>query len=207
MVAITAGCGVIEPWAAVVTGVAAGALYIAGSKGLVALRLDDAVDAIPVHFLNGAWGLVSVGLFASPRHLVVAYGRDNHPGLLYSWKEGQTDALLLAAQLVGLLFIIGWVFIIMFPFFIWLDWKGWFRADPLEEIVGLDTSYHGGLALLADDTGGGVNPEYISAFKQKKQDNLRRRHPRTAVSDTVAGDSVMAHEDRYSDHGNDAHSP
>lgn len=229
LVSITAGCGVMEPWAAVVTGMVAGILYYCGSHGLVALRLDDAVDAIPVHFINGAWGLISVGLLAAPRHLVVAYGRNNHPGLIYSWEQGQTDATLLGAQIVGLLFIIAWVFVIMFPFFIWLDWKGWFRADPLcvlflrfvfcsnavdinltgnsffvirEEIVGLDTSYHGGLALLADDQGG-VNPEYISAYKQKKQDNLRRRHARGAVSDTVAGDSMMGHEEKeYSDQGN-----
>ena len=131
LVSITAGCGVLEPWAAVVTGVVAGILYYCGSHGLVALRLDDAVDAIPVHFINGAWGLISVGLLASPRHLVVAYGRSDHPGLVYSWEQGQTDATLLAVQIVGLLLIISWVFVIMFPFFIWLDWKGWFRADPL----------------------------------------------------------------------------
>ena len=55
--------------------------------------------------------------------------------------------------------------------------------------------------MLADDNGG-VNPEYISAFKQKKQDNLRRRNPRAAFSDTVAGDSMMGHEEKdYSGHG------
>eukprot|EP00977_Amphora_coffeiformis_P002031 scaffold381_cov178-Amphora_coffeaeformis.AAC.20 len=207
LVAITAGCGVLEPWGAVIVGCVAGLIYIAGSNGLVALRLDDAVDAIPVHFLNGAWGLISVGLLASPRHLLVAYGRNNHPGLVYSWEQGQSDATLLAAQLVGLLFIMGWVLVIMFPFFIWLDWKGWFRADALEEIVGLDTSYHGGLALLADD-GGGVNPEYISAYKQKKQEKLMSRNPRIAVSDTVVGDSVAAHEDHdHSDHDGELPSP
>ena len=49
LVAITGGCGVMEPWAAVVTGLVAGLLYIARSRTLVAFRLDDAVDAIPVH--------------------------------------------------------------------------------------------------------------------------------------------------------------
>jgi ammonium transporter, Amt family len=48
LVSITAGCGVVEPWAAVVTGAVAGCLYLVGSRGLVKLRLDDAVDAIPV---------------------------------------------------------------------------------------------------------------------------------------------------------------
>ena len=46
LVAITAGCGVLEPWAAVVVGFVAGLLYIASSKGILLLRLDDAVDAV-----------------------------------------------------------------------------------------------------------------------------------------------------------------
>jgi ammonium transporter, Amt family len=47
LVAITGGCGVVEPWAAVLTGAVAGLLYMVGSWALVKLRLDDAVDAIP----------------------------------------------------------------------------------------------------------------------------------------------------------------
>eukprot|EP00527_Entomoneis_sp_CCMP2396_P001441 CAMPEP_0198141272 /NCGR_PEP_ID=MMETSP1443-20131203/4310_1 /TAXON_ID=186043 /ORGANISM="Entomoneis sp., Strain CCMP2396" /LENGTH=537 /DNA_ID=CAMNT_0043803975 /DNA_START=8 /DNA_END=1621 /DNA_ORIENTATION=- len=176
LVSVTAGCGVLEPWAAVVIGSIAGVLYILGTRGLVALRLDDAVDAIPVHMVNGIWGTLAVGFFASPRQLLKVYGRDDHPGLFYTWRDGNSDALLLGTQCVGILFILGWVFVIMFPFFIWLDWKGWFRSDALEEIVGLDTSYHGGLALMSD--GDEINPEYISAYRQKKQekqDGLRRR--------------------------------
>lgn len=200
LVSITAGCGVVEPWAAVIIGIIAGLLYWGGSKGLIYLRLDDAVDAIPVHFINGIWGLLSVGLLASPRHLLVAYGRNNHPGLIYSWREGNSDGVLLGTQIIGALLIVAWVFIIMFPFFVWLDWKGWFRADPLEEIVGLDTSYHGGLALLSDEGGPGVNPEYISAYKQKKQDTMRRRTNRATISDTVMGDSMAHQESYHSDH-------
>lgn len=206
LVSITAGCGVMEPWAAVVTGVVAGVVYIAGNHGLVYLRLDDAVDAIPVHFLNGVWGLISVGLLACPRNLLLAYGRNSHPGLIYGWWEnGQTDATLLGIQLIGAFCIIGWVFVIMFPFFIWLDFKGWFRADPLEEIVGLDTSYHGGLALLSGEDAGGVNPEYITAYKQKRQDNLRqRRNPRGAISDTVASEYPPPDQDDPHHHGDDS---
>ena len=188
LVAITAGCAVLEPWAAALTGVIAGILYIVGSRGLVALRLDDAVDAIPVHLINGIWGLLAVGLFASPGRLELAYGRNDHPGWFYSLTHGGSDGRLFGVQCIGILFIVGWVFFIMFPFFIWLDWRGWFRSDPLEEIVGLDTSYHGGLALLGEDE---VNPEYISAYKKQKEEqgNLRRRQRSHPHSDTVAGES------------------
>jgi hypothetical protein len=123
--------------------------------------------------------LISVGLFASPRRLWDAYQHNNHPGLLYTWSAGYTDATLLGTNIVGLLFILGWVSAFMFPFFIWLDWRGWFRSDPLEEIVGLDTSYHGGLFLMNGEDE--VNPEFISAYKQKRE-GLRQRKPITNMS-------------------------
>jgi len=187
LVAITAGCAVLEPWGAVVTGVVSGAVYIIGTKGLLRLRLDDAVDAIPVHMCAGIWGLLSVGLFASPNRIQSAYGRSDHPGWFYSLGQGHSDGSLLACQVVGMLFIISWVGVIMFPFFIWLDWRGWFRSDPLEEIVGLDTSYHGGLALLAGEEE--VHPEFISAYKKQKEDNLRNRGKFGRTPETFMGDS------------------
>lgn len=49
LVAITASCSVVESWASIVIGLVAGALYLIFSKFLVKKRIDDAVDAIPVH--------------------------------------------------------------------------------------------------------------------------------------------------------------
>ena len=174
LVAVTAACGVVEAWAAVVIGSIAGVIYLFGTHFLVKLRLDDAVDAIPVHMFNGLWGLISVGFFASRRNLELAFGREvDHVGWVYSWREGSADAHLLGAQVIGSFWILGWILGIMLPFFVWLDWKGWFRSDPLEEIVGLDTSYHGGLILASGQDE--VNPEYISQFrKQRSAQRLRR---------------------------------
>jgi Amt family ammonium transporter len=173
LVAITGGCGVVEAWAAVVIGCVAGLLYIFGSWALVKLGLDDAVDAIPVHMLNGMWGIIAVGLFASPTRLEMVYGRSDHVGVVYSFQRGHADATLLGAQLAGILFIVGFVCVFMYPFFLWLDYKGWFRSDALEEIVGLDTSYHGKtLRLKGDDE---VKPEHISAFQEKRDIDRRRR--------------------------------
>ena len=170
LVSITSACGVVEPWAAVVIGGMAGVLYLYGSKLLVRLRLDDAVDAIPVHMFNGIFGMLMVGFFASPRQMELTYGREmEHAGVFYG-----SSGNLLGAQCVGILFILGWIVGIMMPFFIWLDWKGWFRSDPLEEIVGLDTSYHGGLILSSGEGHEQVNPEYISQFKQQRAE-LRQR--------------------------------
>lgn len=101
-------------------GLCAGCVYLFGSDALISLRLDDAVDAIPVHAMNGMWGLIAVGLFSEPRRLLEAYGSDEHPGLFYSWARGETNANLLGCQVLGILFIFGWTFFIMLPFFLWL---------------------------------------------------------------------------------------
>ena len=143
LVGITAGCTIIEPWAALLVGFISGLIYILGSALLIRLRIDDAVDAIPVHLGNGIWGVIAVGLFASPSRLELVLQRSDHVGLFYSWGRGSPDASLLGANVIGLLFIIGFVTVIMFPFFCTLQYLGWFRSDPLEEIIGLDFRYHG----------------------------------------------------------------
>jgi Amt family ammonium transporter len=141
LVGITANCSVVEPWAAVVIGGIAGLVYVFSSKLLVKLKVDDAVDAIPVHFFNGMWGCLATGIFASPRLVSNAYDMEDVGGFLY----GKGGALF-AAEIVGVLFIIGWTVLTMLPFFVVLKFIGWFRVDPLEEQVGLDISHHKGAA-------------------------------------------------------------
>ena len=51
LVAITARCASVESWAAVIIGIVAGWVYLIGSKCLVWLHIDDAVDAVPVHLI------------------------------------------------------------------------------------------------------------------------------------------------------------
>jgi len=104
-------------------------------------KIDDAVDAIPVHLSGGAWGVVSTGLFASSGRVMDAFGHSKHIGWFYSF-ERSADATLLACQVILMLFIVGWVGITMTPFFLILNYLGYFRSDPLEEVVGLDMSYH-----------------------------------------------------------------
>lgn len=138
---------VIAPWAAIIVGLFAGLLYLFTSKVLVRVRIDDAVEAIPVHMTNGIWGSFAVGLFAAPSELQLVYGKANHVGLFYSWHQGSGDGTLLGVQCLGILFVVGWVFCLMSPFFLFLNYKGWFRADVLNEIAGLDLSYHDGVDM------------------------------------------------------------
>ncbi|KAL7558883.1 hypothetical protein ACA910_019419 [Epithemia clementina (nom. ined.)] len=140
LVAITAPCGTVENWAAVAIGSIAGIVYLFSSSALVYFRLDDAVDAVPVHLANGIWGLLATGLFTSPGRLMDAFGTEEHVGWFYELGRGSTDATLLGNQCLAIIFIMGWVSVTMLPFFLWLNFMGWFRAGSLEELVGLDHS-------------------------------------------------------------------
>jgi len=141
LVAITAGCSVVKPWSACIIGVIGGLVYYGVSKLLIKLKIDDAVDAIPVHFGNGIWGVIAVGLFSDKELQGIAGYRTTHHGCFLGG-----DGNLLLVQFCGILWICGWVFVIMTPFFMMLNAAGMFRVDPLEEEVGLDISHHRGTA-------------------------------------------------------------
>jgi Amt family ammonium transporter len=140
LVAITAGCSVVTPWAACIIGIIGGWVYLGFSKFLIKMKIDDAVDAIPVHFANGAWGVIAVGFFADPDLMAIA-GYADYPGVFY----GGGGELLLC-NFVSIVWICAWVFFLMTPFFVILNVLGMFRVDPLEEEVGLDISHHRGAA-------------------------------------------------------------
>eukprot|EP00536_Pseudo-nitzschia_multiseries_P008206 jgi/Psemu1/240985/estExt_Genewise1.C_2050019 len=177
LVAVTSGCAVMEPYAAIVTGAVAGWIYMLSSSLLIHFRIDDAVNAIPVHMFNGCWGLIATGLFASPNLLELTYVNRpaDHPGFFYSFGRDGTagpDGNLLLCQFCAVLFILGWTFVTMFPFFIWLNYRGWLRADSLEELVGLDVSYHG---RSTHGENGDIKKEYIEAYNRYKG-TIRNRH-------------------------------
>lgn len=77
--------------------------------------------------INGIWGSISVGLFAEPNLMQTVYKTSNHVGWFYSWEQGSGDGILLACQLVGILFVIGWVAGTMTPFFWMLHYVGYLR--------------------------------------------------------------------------------
>eukprot|EP00584_Thalassiosira_punctigera_P004482 CAMPEP_0172538840 /NCGR_PEP_ID=MMETSP1067-20121228/10157_1 /TAXON_ID=265564 ORGANISM="Thalassiosira punctigera, Strain Tpunct2005C2" /NCGR_SAMPLE_ID=MMETSP1067 /ASSEMBLY_ACC=CAM_ASM_000444 /LENGTH=567 /DNA_ID=CAMNT_0013324423 /DNA_START=38 /DNA_END=1741 /DNA_ORIENTATION=- len=169
LVSITGACGTVEPWAAVIIGFAAGMLYLATSKLLVRLRIDDAVDAVPVHMTNGIWGSIAVGLFASPDRIELAYGEVGDSGVFAGG-----NGTLLGCQCVGVLFVIGWVTLIMFPFFCLLNYMGWLRASASDEVEGLDSRYHSSSTKF--DTQVGPTSHY-------GQNNLRLRRTLDAMED------------------------
>jgi len=143
LVAITAGCATVHPWAGFVIGVVAGWLYLAGSRLLIKLRIDDAVDAIPVHLVGGMWGVISTGLFSNGKLIAAAgIGSDKHVGWFYAWSDSNGDFTLLGIQLLSVLWIFGWTSVTMGSYTWVLNYFGLLRVDPLMEDVGLDLSYH-----------------------------------------------------------------
>jgi len=155
LVGITANCCVVEPWAAVLIGVCSGFVYVLSSKLLVKLKIDDAVDAIPVHGFCGAWGCIATGIFASTSRISFAYGIEDTGGIFYGYGN------LIGVEVIGVLLIIVWCAGIMGPFFFLLNLAGMFRVDPAEEKVGLDISHHKGPAYTLD----GPTAEEIDAYE------------------------------------------
>ena len=187
LVAITAGCATVEPWAAVVIGIFSGWFYLIGSKLCIYFRIDDAVDAIPVHLVGGAWGLISTGLFSNPKRMKDAFGFDTHVGWFYSFSRGSGDFTLLGVQLIGCLFIFAWTFTIMGVFFLLMKYMGCLRIDPLEEEVGMDISRHKGSAYEVE----GPSNYHV------EQLNLSRSSRKIVVDDnpTKAQPSLEAEEE------------
>lgn len=146
LVGITGGCAVVTPWASIAIGIVSGWVYVFSSKLLIKLRIDDAVDGVPVHFFAGMWGCIATGLFAEPSRIAIYYGQTaaQHAGWFYSWGKGSGDFNLMLAEICGILFIVAWTVGIMVPFFLILNALGLFRLDPVEEMAGMDISKHGG---------------------------------------------------------------
>jgi Amt family ammonium transporter len=146
LVGITAGCATVEPWAAFIIGLVSGWVYLAASALILRFKIDDAVDAIPVHMFGGAWGVISTGLFTNANRLAVAGGSTDNIGWFYEWGRGSGNFTLIGIQLLAVLFVFGWTAGIFTPFCLVLKFLNWLRIDPLEEEVGMDISRHKGPA-------------------------------------------------------------
>ena len=74
LVSITAGCSVVEPWAALLIGGFGGIVFDLADKLLLKLQIDDPLQAAPMHGFCGAWGVIAVGLLATEDYVAEAYG-------------------------------------------------------------------------------------------------------------------------------------
>ena len=135
LVAITAPCDVTDCFGAIVIGAVAGLLVVFGVWFLdYKLRIDDPVGAVAVHCLNGIWGTLAVGLFATTS----APGNDTLVGLFYGGGFG-----LLGIQIVGVVSVIAWTAVTITITFMVIKATIGLRVTEEEEIEGLDPTEHG----------------------------------------------------------------
>jgi Amt family ammonium transporter len=121
LVAITAGCNVVSPNAALIIGLVAGMLVDIAVVLIDKMKIDDPVGAIAVHGINGFFGTIAVGLFASKGGL---------------FTTGETH--LLGIQALGVSTIASFSFGITFVIFQLLKRTIGIRIKPNEELAGLD---------------------------------------------------------------------
>ena len=135
LVAVTAPCAFIEPWAAVVIGLIAGIIVCFVTFGIEKLHIDDPVGAVPVHFANGLWGLLAVGIFASGNPASDGWNGVAGPvtGLLFG--GGGSQILAQVAEVVSIVVVVGGP---SYLFFKVLNRLNLLRAAPADELTGLD---------------------------------------------------------------------
>ena len=132
LVAITAGCDTVSPFGAFFIGFVAGLLVVLSVEFFDNIaKVDDPVGAVSVHFANGVWGTIAVGLFSTGANT-------EHAGLFYGGGLAQ-----LGTQLLGLVTVDIYVVVVMFIIFKLIDKFIGLRVPAEVEIDGLDIHEHG----------------------------------------------------------------
>ncbi len=135
LVAITAPCDVTDVTGALIIGAVSGLLVVFGVWLLdYKLHIDDPVGAVAVHCLNGIWGTIATGLFATTS----APGNDSVVGLFYGGGLKQ-----LGLQLLGFAAVAAWTAVTITIAFLIIKATMGLRVSEEEEIVGLDSCEHG----------------------------------------------------------------
>ncbi len=142
LVAITAPCDVTDAFGAIVIGIVAGLLVCFGVWFLdYKLHVDDPVGAVAVHCLNGIWGTLAVGLFATntaPGYSIADAAGNEMVGLFYGG-----GFKLLGIQIVGFAATAAWTAITITITFLVIKKVLGLRVSEEEEILGLDSTEHG----------------------------------------------------------------
>jgi len=121
LVSITAGCATMSPTYAVLTGLAAGLICVIASSLCISMKWDDAVGAVAVHGVCGAWGTLAAGLFLT--------------GNMYNWD-------IVSVQLIGIGACAAWTFTMAWVAFKVVSIVIDLRVSTTDEQRGLDFSEH-----------------------------------------------------------------
>lgn len=140
LVAITAGCDIMTPTMAALTGLIGGLLVVASCLLIERLKVDDPVGAVSVHGVCGAWGTLAIGLFATDIGLFTG---------------GGASQLVTQAIGVGAAFL--WAFPVSLVIFLAIKYTIGLRVTEEEEFEGLDVAEHGMQAYPGSSLGGSMN--------------------------------------------------
>jgi Amt family ammonium transporter len=136
LVAVTAACGFVAPWGAVVIGFVAAAVAVVAVPLVERLGIDDPIGAVAVHGLAGVWGTLATGLLAVPA-LAATVGV-GHGGLLYTGSPYQ-----LGVQALGLVAVGAFTLAASYSSLWTLDRLWGIRVEEHVETAGLDVAEHG----------------------------------------------------------------
>lgn len=139
LVAITAPCAYVAPWAAVLIGLTGGILVVLGVDLIEAMHIDDPVGAFAVHGINGMMGTLSVGFFGLASLTNKPNGETAGLGGLFTGG----GLKLLGIQLVGIGAIVLFTVAFTFVMFSALKAVGKLRVHPDADIIGIDAYEHG----------------------------------------------------------------
>eukprot|EP00670_Eutreptiella_braarudii_P005192 CAMPEP_0174282790 /NCGR_PEP_ID=MMETSP0809-20121228/3341_1 /TAXON_ID=73025 ORGANISM="Eutreptiella gymnastica-like, Strain CCMP1594" /NCGR_SAMPLE_ID=MMETSP0809 /ASSEMBLY_ACC=CAM_ASM_000658 /LENGTH=560 /DNA_ID=CAMNT_0015377235 /DNA_START=38 /DNA_END=1717 /DNA_ORIENTATION=- len=194
LVSVTAACSVIEPWAAVVAGLIGGLIYFGAAQLVVAVRVDDPLQAAAVHGFCGIWGMMVVGLFASQSHLSSAYGITD-PQVYGTFLGGGWEQL--GVQMLAVVCIAAWSAVISAVFAIPLKMFGIFRVPAEVEENGLDSSQHGGSVYEATMLGKPVVRKRFHHHRSKDDsaDMMPGQDSGYPTYDGIGGDAFDSHPD------------
>ena len=187
LVAITAPCDVTDALGAVVIGIVSVILVVCGVWFLdYRLHIDDPVGAVAVHMLNGIWGTLAVGLFATdsaPGYAVANASGEKLVGLFYG---GGFE--LLGLQLIGFGAVAAWTVVTITITFLLIKKTLGLRVSREEEMTGLDATEHGMPSAYA---GFAMIPEYI----EEGEDNVVVVSGETPVAEAVPVKKVPTFDD------------
>jgi len=136
LVAITAACAFVAPWAAIVIGAGAGVIVVLGVLLVEKIGIDDPVGAVAAHGMSGVWGTLSLGFLTVPalaKNLATGSG-----GLFYGGGLHQLGVQALGLAAVGA-FTFGASFFVLWLMKVTVG----IRTEPEVESAGLDVSEHG----------------------------------------------------------------
>jgi ammonium transporter, Amt family len=145
LVSITASCAFVEPYAAVIIGAIGSFVYVGGCMLLIKLKIDDPLEAFPIHGMCGFWGVLAGGLF-NERDLQAAAGFSTDHGGGFHGNGGG----LFAANLIAGITIAAWTVALIGPMFYLMNMAGVLRISSEMELIGNDVSKHGGVAYPVD---------------------------------------------------------